>query len=97
MSLAVKRFNIVRIFLNKSIFDENIIHIILNYYWKKLDNKRKILLDCIDINKLEWDSLCINSNAIDLLENNIDKINWSAICCNTNAINLIKKYLKEDN
>jgi hypothetical protein len=35
------------------------------------------LLDWIDINKLDWDALSINPNAIaiDLLEKNIDKIN----------------------
>ena len=51
MSSAVKRFNIVKIILNKSIFDENIIHIILKYYWQLLD-KRKVLLNWIDIHKL---------------------------------------------
>ena len=52
MSLAVNRFNIVKMILNKSIFDENIIHIILKYYWQLLD-KRKVLLDWIDIEKIE--------------------------------------------
>jgi hypothetical protein len=40
-----KQFKIVNILLKKSIFDENIIHLILNYYWKSLDKKRKVLLN----------------------------------------------------
>jgi len=52
MSLAVKRFNIVRMILYKSIFDENVIHIILTEYWKNLKNKRKVLVDWINIEKL---------------------------------------------
>ena len=77
MSLAVKRFNIVKIILNKSIFDENVIQIILKYYWKDLKNKRKVLLDWIDIEWLSWDALSVNPNAMDLLKNNQDEINWS--------------------
>jgi len=30
----------------------------------------------IDVNKINWDYLSENSNAIDLLEKNMDKINW---------------------
>jgi len=88
MSFAVKRFNVVRNILDKSIFDENIIHIILKYYWKDLKNKRKILLDWID---LDWNNLSANINAIDLLENNQDKIDWESLCLNPNAINLLKE------
>jgi hypothetical protein len=36
-------FKVVNIILNKSIFDENVIHLILNYYWLMLD-KHKVLL-----------------------------------------------------
>jgi len=52
MSFVVKRFNVVRIILNKSIFDENVIHIILKYYWKDLKNKRKVLVHWIDLERL---------------------------------------------
>ena len=45
--------NHFKIILDKSIFDENIIHIVLNYYWKILD-KSKVLLHWIDINNLKW-------------------------------------------
>jgi hypothetical protein len=79
----------VRMILNKSIFDENVINIILKYYWKNLKNKRKVLLDWIDNEWLSWDILSANPNAIDLLENNQDKINWYMLCINPNAIDLL--------
>ena len=97
MSLAVKQFNVVRLILDKSIFDDNIIHKILNYYWQLLDNKCKILLDCINIQKLDWNRLSYNSNAIELLKKRIEyekslpvkkynnlrnKINWKRLSAN---------------
>ena len=89
MSLAIKQFNIVKFFLNKSIFDDNIIHKILIYYWNILDNKNKILLNWIDINKLNWNTLSRNKNAINLLEKNQDKINWGYLSTNPNAMHLL--------
>ena len=71
--MATNQFNVVKMILNKSIFDENVIHIILTEYWKDLKNKRKVLLDWIDIEWLAWNILSTNPNAIDLLENNKDK------------------------
>ena len=56
MSQAINRFNIVKSILKKSIFDENITYIILNYYWLLL-KKRKILLPWINIDDLQWDYL----------------------------------------
>ena len=44
--------------------------------------------DWIDINKLNWDSLSLNSNAVDILEKNQDKINWNYLSYNENAIKL---------
>ena len=44
------------------------------------------LLDWIDINKISWDLLSSNPNAIDLLERNQDKINWDYLSLNQNAI-----------
>ena len=104
MSLAVKQFNVVKKILNKSIFDENIIHMILKYYWKLLDNKRKILLNWINIEELYWYHISKNPNAIDLLKirieyenslssedyNNLrNKINWEELSKNPNAIELL--------
>ena len=34
-----------------------------------------VLLDWIDKDKLNWYNLCLNPNAIKLLQNNIDEIN----------------------
>ena len=82
MSFAVKRFNVVKIILNKSIFDENVIHIILKYYWKDLKNKRKVLLDWIILEELSWYNLSKNPNAINLLKNNQDKIDWHLLSAN---------------
>ena len=56
-----------------------------------------VLLDWIDKDKLDWDSLCLNLNAIDLLENNQDKVNWSKLSSNHNAIDLIKKQIEYEN
>ena len=88
VSPAIKKFNIVRMILNKSIFDENVIHMILKYYWQLLD-KCKVLLDWIDIEQLSWKYLSKNPNAIDLLKNNPDKINWKMLCINPNAIHMV--------
>ena len=90
MSLAVKRFNVVKNILNKSIFDENVIHMILKYYWKLLDNKRKVLLPWIDNEYLYCYGIYFNLNAIELLTNNQDKINWTTLCRNPNAIDLLE-------
>ena len=43
------------------------------------------------INKLDWESLSYNPNAISLLEDNIDKINWTALSSNPNAIHLLEQ------
>ena len=49
-----------------------------------------VLLDWIDKNKLNWEKLSSNPNAIDLLEENYDKINWHHLSSNPNAIDLLK-------
>ena len=54
----------------------------------------------IKIDKLNWDYLSININAIDLLRENQDKINWRLIFLNENALELIennKKSLLKEN
>jgi len=45
----------------------------------------------IDINKINWDYLSHNPNAIHLLEKNLDKINWLQLSRNPNAIMLLEK------
>ena len=49
------------------------------------------LLPWIDIDKLNWDMLSSNPNAIHLLEQNPDKINWVALSRNPNAIHLLEQ------
>ena len=94
MSIATRKFNIVKIILNKSIFDENIINNILTHYWNILDGKKKIVLNWIDINDLDWSFLSENKNAIHLLKENQDKIYWSNLSKNPNAIDLLKERIK---
>ena len=83
-----RKYNVVKLILDKSIFDENVIHIILKLYWDLLP-KAKILLDWIPLDKLDWNELSGNKNAIDLWEDNIDKIDWSRLSNNHNAIELL--------
>ncbi len=45
--------------------------------------------------KIEWDYLASNPNAIDLLKANLDKINWKLLSGNPNAIELLKENLIE--
>ncbi len=51
----------------------------------------------IDEDKLKWDNLCANPNAIHILEQNPGKINWFWISKNPNAIHLIEKNLDRIN
>lgn len=46
-----------------------------------------------NLDKIDWFSLSLNSNAIEFLENNQDKINWRGLSCNLNpyAIPLLEK------
>jgi len=53
-----------------------------------------VLLDWIDKDKIDWDYLSSNSNAIDLLKKNQDKINWDYLSENPNAIDLLKNRIK---
>ena len=69
---ATRKLNIVKLLLSKTLFDDNIIHCILTYYWQLLDNKRKVLLPWININNLYWDELSKNINAIDILSDKIE-------------------------
>ena len=71
--------------------------------------KKYVLLDWIDTDKLNWDRLSTNPNAIDLLEDRIkyektltqerynnlkNKINWYNLSSNPNAIDLLKERIK---
>ncbi len=55
------------------------------------------LLDWIDIDKLNWQTLSSNPNAIHLLEQNPHKIDWFWLSENPNAIHLLEQNLDEIN
>jgi len=49
------------------------------------------LRDWIDINKIVWDFLLLNKNAIELIKENLDKIDWDLLSMNKNAIEILKE------
>ena len=49
------------------------------------------LRDWIDINKLNWNLLSLNPNAISLLNKNQNKINCNYLSFNPNAIELLEQ------
>ena len=49
------------------------------------------LRDWININKINWNNLSLNPNAIELLKENKNKINWNYLSLNENAIELLKE------
>src|SRR5947208_2527833 len=57
-----------------------------------------VLLEWLDITKIDWGWLSINPHAIDLLMQNkadstlLEKINWSCLSQNPNAIDLLKQH-----
>ena len=55
------------------------------------------LLPWIDKSKLNWYSLLLNPNAIELLKENPKKIDWDYLSYNPNAIDLLKKNPKKIN
>ena len=49
------------------------------------------LRDWINIDKINWNHLSFNINAIHLLEENQDKIDWAFLSYNKNAIHLLEE------
>ena len=47
--------------------------------------------------KIDWNYLCLNPNAIYLLEQNLDKINWVYLLGNPNTIHLLEQNLDKIN
>ena len=62
-----------------------------------MDEYEYVLLDWIDIDKLDWRELSKNPNAIHLLEKNQDKIDWINLSLNPNAIHLLEKNMDKIN
>ena len=55
-----------------------------------LDNTYK-LKEGINIDKINWNMLSKNPNAIYLLKANPDKINWKILSRNYNAVNFLQR------
>ena len=72
-----------------------------NKLWiKKIEEKYPVKVKCkyiIDPDKINWDELSGNSNAIHLLEQNLDKIYWDILSKNPNAIELLEQKLDKIN
>ena len=51
----------------------------------------------IPIDKVDWDELSINPNAIHIIENNLDKVKWPWLSRNPNAMHIIEKNLDKVN
>ena len=64
----------------------DLLHIVASFHSKP----RMKLLDWVDINKLDWDELSCNPNAMHLLEAYPEKIDWQYLSSNPNAIHLLK-------
>ena len=47
------------------------------------------------MNKIDWDYLSQNSNAIPILEKNLDEVDWSRLSMNINAIPILEKNLDD--
>jgi hypothetical protein len=60
-------------------------------------NALKLMLSLINNNindnKINWDKLSSNINAIQICENNLNKVNWYKLCQNANGLDIIKKIL----
>ena len=53
------------------------------------------LRDWVNIDKLNWENLSLNINAIELLKDNSHKIDWGVLSSNINAIDLLKDNLEK--
>ena len=91
LSIAARKFNIVKLIFSKFKFNENLKNLILCFYWNILDYKKKVLLNWINIDKIQWNSLSKNIYAYDLLKDNQDKICWNSLSKNIYAIDLLEK------
>lgn len=55
------------------------------------------LVDWADIEKINWNYLSVNKNAISVLEKNPDRINWSCLSVNKNAISILENNIDKIN
>lgn len=90
MSIAIRKFNIVKLYLSKSIFHDIIINKILTYYWNIIENKSKILSNWVNQTRLT-SLIYKNKHILNFIKNNNPtNIDWNILCMNPNAIDLFK-------
>ena len=77
---------------NKMNIPLDVIRLIASYL---VEPKMK-LLDWIPLDKLDWDNLSENPDAIHLLEQNMNKINFAYLSKNPSIFEIDKKQLKID-
>ena len=68
-------------------FPVDVINIIVEYAFEYE------LLDWVDEKNLDWSSLSLNSNAINLIKKNLDKVDWKYLSKNPNAIHRLEQNL----
>ena len=49
------------------------------------------LRDWVNIDKLNWNNLSLNPNAIEILKRNLNRIDWGLLSANPNAIEILKE------
>ena len=74
-------------YLNKNIFNNYSVYLLLFFKIEEIENNY--------FNKINWNLLSMNPNAIKLLINNIDKINWNSLSSNPNIHDFVKKIKKK--
>jgi len=77
-----------------NLLPDNVYSVIVDQY-KKLFRIKYVLKNWIPINKLQWNMISKNPNAIELLKANPTKINWAPLSKNPNAIKLLKENYKK--
>jgi hypothetical protein len=75
-----------------SVLPDDILEKIVEQYKTIFKIKYK-LKDWIPPEKLDWENLSLNPNAIEMLKENPDKIEWGYLASNPNAIDLLKANL----
>jgi hypothetical protein len=87
MSQQEAQFHTVRFLLNKTVFDDNVINIILYYYWDTISDKKLVMLDWINTTLLHMRNV---RNASYFLQNNYYE-SWYNVSKNPNAISYIEE------
>jgi hypothetical protein len=101
MSQQEAQFHTVRFLLNKTVFDDNVINIILYYYWDIISDKKLVMLDWINTTLLDthnsndcyesWYNISKNPNAISFIEENMDMVCWYRLVKNPSAMHLLEE------